>query len=142
MGDYVIYDTHCHLTDEKFDFDRDKIIENLKSNSVIKAMLPSDNVENSIKAIELSEKYDFLYNAVGIHPEEDSRFTDEDILKIEELADNPKCKAIGEIGLDYHYEHDIQKQKYLLKSKCKSLKEKTCLLLFTQEMQSKTHTIF
>ena len=46
MGDYVIYDTHCHLTDEKFDFDRDKIIENLKSNSVVKAMLPSDNVEN------------------------------------------------------------------------------------------------
>ena len=104
MGEYVIYDTHCHLTDEKFDFDREKIIENLKSNSVVKAMLPSDNVENSIKAIELSEKYDFLYNAVGIHPEEDSRFTDDDILRIEELADNPKCKAIGEIGLDYHYE--------------------------------------
>ena len=108
MGDYVIYDTHCHLTDEKFDFDRDKIIENLQSNSVVKAMLPSDNVENSIKAIELSKKYDFLYNAVGIHTEEDSRFTDEDILKIEELADNPKCKAIGEIGLDYYWQDDNQ----------------------------------
>ena len=142
MGDYVIYDTHCHLTDEKFDFDRDKIIENLKSNSVIKAMLPSDNVENSIKAIELSEKYDFLYNAVGIHPEEDNRFTDEDILKIEELADNPKCKAIGEIGLDYHYEHDKQKQKYLFEKQMQIAERKNLpVIIHTRDAIQDTYDI-
>lgn len=142
MGDYVIYDTHCHLTDEKFDFDRDKIIEDLKSNSVVKAMLPSDNVENSVKAIELSEKYDFLYNAVGIHPEEDSRFTDEDILKIEELADNPKCKAIGEIGLDYHYEYDKQKQKYLFEKQMEiAERKKLPVIIHTRDAIQDTYDI-
>ena len=142
MGDYVIYDTHCHLTDEKFDFDRDKIIENLQSNSVVKAMLPSDNVENSIKAIDLSGKYDFLYNAVGIHPEENSRFTDEDISRIEELADNTKCKAIGEIGLDYHYEHDKQKQKYLFEKQMQIAERKNLpVIIHTRDAIQDTYDI-
>ncbi len=122
--DYKIYDTHCHLTDEKFDFDRKKLIESLHENNVEKAMIPSDTVENSIKAIELSHEYEFLYNAVGIHPEEDKNFTDEDIATISKLCDDYKCKAIGEIGLDYHYEHDKERQKYLFESQMQIADEK------------------
>lgn len=97
------FDTHAHLYDKQFDADRDEILTDTfqKLDYVV---CPSENLETSIKTVNLADKYSHLYGAVGIHPHE-SRFANEKVLeKIVELAgQHKKIKAIGEIGLDYYY---------------------------------------
>ena len=104
------FDTHMHLDDEKFDEDREQVVEKMKNADVTKCLNMGCNIETSKKAIELSKKYDFIYSAVGIHPEEIPQTEEElwkSICEIEELATkNRKTVAIGEIGLDYHWRED------------------------------------
>ena len=111
------FDTHMHLDDEKFDEDREQIVEKMKNAGVTKCLNMGCNIETSKKAIELSKKYDFIYSAVGVHPEEIPQTEEElwkSICEIEELAIyNRKTVAIGEIGLDYHWREDNKElQKY------------------------------
>lgn len=114
------FDTHMHLDDEKFDEDREQIVEKMKNAGVTKCLNMGCNIETSKKAIELSKKYDFIYSAVGVHPEEIPQTEEElwkSICEIEELAIcNKKTVAIGEIGLDYHWREDnkeLQKDAFI-----------------------------
>lgn len=114
------FDTHMHLDDEKFDEDREQIVEKIKNAGVTKCLNMGCNIETSKKAIELSKKYDFIYSAVGVHPEEIPQTEEElwkSICEIEELAIyNRKTVAIGEIGLDYHWREDnkeLQKDAFI-----------------------------
>lgn len=114
------FDTHMHLDDEKFDEDREQIVEKMKNAGVTKCLNMGCNIETSKKAIELSKKYDFIYSAVGVHPEEIPQTEEElwkSICEIEELAiNNRKTVAIGEIGLDYHWRDDnkeLQKKAFI-----------------------------
>lgn len=104
------FDTHMHLEDEKFDEDREEVIKKMQNANVKKCINMGCNTETSKKAIELAKKYDFIYSATGIHPEEIPQTEEElwkDIEKIEELAiQNKKVVAIGEIGLDYYWRQD------------------------------------
>ena len=114
------FDTHMHLDDEKFDEDREQVVQKMQNAGVTKCINMGCNIETSKKAIELSKKYDFIYSAVGIHPEE-IPLTEEElwksIEKIEKLAtQNPKTVAIGEIGLDYYWRNDnkgLQKEAFV-----------------------------
>lgn len=109
-------DIHCHLNDERFD-DLDEIISNLNSNNVSNAIIAGYNIPSSVSAIEIANKADFLYCVVGFHPENESELNDGDLEIIEKLALNTKVVAIGEIGLDYHYEpFDKARQKKLFTS--------------------------
>ncbi|MDY6065705.1 MAG: TatD family hydrolase [Finegoldia sp.] len=117
MADYTIYDTHCHLQDEDFDDDREQIIKDLRINKVAKVMLPSSNLDDSYKAVKLAEENEELFCAVGIHPEDCESFDDSSIDKLLDLSKSKKCLAIGEIGLDYHYDgydEDLQKKIFKL----------------------------
>ena len=114
------FDTHMHLDDEKFDEDREQVVEKMKNAGVTKCLNMGCNIETSKKAIELSKKYDFIYSAVGVHPEEIPQTEEElwkSICEIEELAIyNRKTVAIGEIGLDYHWREDnkeLQKDAFI-----------------------------
>jgi TatD DNase family protein len=96
----MIIDTHCHLDNEKYYEDIDKVIKRAKENGVKKIIIPAASPKDIKRAVELSEKYDEIYFAVGVHPLDIENF------KIEYLTDyitHPKCVAVGEIGLDYHY---------------------------------------
>ena len=99
-----------HLDDKKFDEDRAKVIQKMQNAGVTRCINMGCNIETSKKAIELSKKYDFIYSAVGIHPEELPQTEEElwkSIEKIEKLAlSNEKNVAIGEIGLDYYWRND------------------------------------
>ncbi len=110
-----LIDSHCHIDGEKFDEDRDEVIQNALDAGV-SAMLnigtgsaESDSFE---KTLELAEKYDCIYGAVGVHPHDAADYNDEvekRLIKILESSD--KMIAWGEIGLDYYYEHsprDVQ----------------------------------
>lgn len=100
-----IFDTHAHYTDECFDSDRDELINTIHKNGVRYIMLAVSNIEDSIKALEISSKFPYVYCAAGIHPECTDTVTHDYIERIEHLSASEKVRAIGEIGLDYHYEN-------------------------------------
>lgn len=100
----MIFDTHAHYDDKAFDDDRDAALPEIHAAGVELIIDPGCDVESSQRAIELAEKYDFVYAAVGIHPEELSKLTDSSLETIRLLAGHEKCVAIGEIGLDYYWD--------------------------------------
>jgi TatD DNase family protein len=107
----MLVDSHVHLEDEKFNDDREEIIKRCQKELTFLINVGS-NIDTSKESIELSKKYDFIYASVGIHPQY-SQHEINKINMIEELAKNKKVVAIGEIGLDYHYEEpakEFQKQ--------------------------------
>lgn len=114
------FDNHCHLDDEKFDEDRDQIIEKINQDEVDKLVSAGYSLEGSKKSIELSKKYDFIYSTCGISPN-DIPQTEEKLWKmldeIKNLAkNNRKVVAIGEIGLDYHWNtenKELQKKAFI-----------------------------
>lgn len=109
----MLYDTHAHLDDPKFDGDRDEIIEKIKCSGVKYVNNIGADINTSYASIKLAEKYDFIYATCGVHPHYTGNMTDSDIKLLYDMAKHPKVKAIGEIGLDFHYddspEPDVQK---------------------------------
>lgn len=100
----MLFDTHTHFDDRQFDADRDQIIESLPSHGVGLVLCPGCHITSSRACVALAEKYPFVYATVGTHPHDAQGMTDEDLRDYEMLAAHPKVKAIGEIGLDYHYD--------------------------------------
>jgi TatD DNase family protein len=101
----MFIDTHAHLFYPNFDGELDDVINRAKESGVNYIIVPATDLETSEKVIELTEKYDFIYGAVGVHPHETKDWNDSYISKIEELAGHKKIVAIGEIGLDYFYDY-------------------------------------
>ena len=106
----MLFDTHAHLDDRAFDADRTALLEGLKDRQMALVMNPGCSLESSRNAVVMAEKYPWLYAAVGSHPDAADEVCEEVIAEFEKLCKlSPKVKAIGEIGLDYHYE-DIPRQ--------------------------------
>ena len=108
----MLFDTHAHLNDERFDDDREELIMSLKENGVEAYCEIAYDMESSFRAYELSQKYDFIYSAVGVHPHDAKDLTEEDLPKLKDLLAKDKVVALGEIGLDYYYdnsERDVQR---------------------------------
>ena len=106
-------DSHAHLDEERFDEDRDELIKSLKENAISYVINPSSDMETSRRVVELSNKYDNIFAAVGIHPHDAEGFKEEDLDELRELSKDERVVAIGEIGLDYYYDNsprDIQKE--------------------------------
>ncbi|MBQ1465143.1 MAG: TatD family hydrolase [Eubacteriaceae bacterium] len=115
MSEIFLNDTHAHLNDEAFDGDRDEVIASLKGK--LRWIINNGyDLPSSEMSVALAEEYDFIYAAVGMHPH-DSRLYDEGFEKrLLELLAHPRTVAVGEIGLDYHYdlsERDIQKEVFI-----------------------------
>ena len=114
----MIFDSHAHYDDEAFNEDREKVIQGLKDKGVIGILNCGASLEGARMSVELSSKYDFIYSAVGIHPEHADIVNEEIIQELRNLAQSPKVRAIGEIGLDYYYEEnpprEIQKVAFKL----------------------------
>lgn len=110
----MLFDSHAHLNDERFDEDREELINSLKAKGVDLVLNPGACIETSKSSVELANKYDFIYAAVGVHPHDVGEMTEDDIETLRKLAlENEKVKAIGEIGLDYYYDNsprEIQKK--------------------------------
>ncbi|MBQ7548646.1 MAG: TatD family hydrolase [Clostridia bacterium] len=98
-----IFDTHAHYDDERFDTDRDELLSSLHENGVSGIINCGCDAGSSLFSRDLSEKYDFVYFAAGIHPQEVDGYRPEDLRLTEALTEHEKCVAVGEIGLDYHY---------------------------------------
>lgn len=111
----MYFDTHAHYDDEAFDLDRDAVLSSLPENGVGLALNPASNMASSRLCVELSGKYPFLYAAVGVHPHDAKEMTDASLDELRSLASNEKVVAIGEIGLDYHYDfspREVQRARF------------------------------
>ena len=110
------FDSHSHYNDEKFDGDRQYIIEETYRNNITKFMCIGYNVEQSKKAIEIAEKYPYIFATAGISPNDINENVFNDIYIIEEISKSDKVKEIGEIGLDYYWNKDnkeLQKEVFI-----------------------------
>ncbi len=107
-----LFDTHAHLDDRQFDADREAVIEKIKNSGVARVIEVGSDVKSSETAVRIANGHDFIYCAAGIHPEAADDVSDADFKRIKELAiENPKVKAIGEIGIDYHYDDCAPREK-------------------------------
>lgn len=100
----MLFDTHAHYTDEAFAADRDTVLSAVYDSGVGLVMNSSCDEVSSRAALALAEKYPFVYASVGWHPEDAAGFSENSPALLREWARHPKVRAIGEIGLDYHYE--------------------------------------
>lgn len=101
----MLIDTHSHLNDSKYDDAKlNEIISNMTSNNLEKIISVSASIEDSKEVVDLVSKYKNVYGVLGIHPENIKEVNEDNLKLLEELAKNKKIVAIGEIGLDYHYE--------------------------------------
>ena len=110
------FDSHAHYNDEKFKEDRDILIKSIYKEGVTKIVNAGYSLKSSKQAIEIAQNYDFMYVTVGISPNDIDEFKKEDLNDIEKLAKNKKVIAIGEIGLDYHWNtenKELQKQVFI-----------------------------
>ncbi len=106
----MLFDTHAHLDDRAFDADREKLLAGLSQKGVGLVMNPGCSLQSSRNAAAMAETYPWLYAAVGSHPDAADQVCDGVLEEYRKLCKlNPKVKAIGEIGLDYHYE-DVPRQ--------------------------------
>lgn len=106
----MFFDTHAHYDEEAFDEDRDTLLSTLPQNGVGLVVNPGCDVPSSRAAVALAERYDHVYAAVGVHPEECGGWSDADLDEIRALAAHPKAVAIGEIGLDYYWAENPSKE--------------------------------
>ncbi len=101
----MLFDTHAHMDDHAFDEDRQALLESFPSQGIALLMNPGCSLETSRHAVEEARQYDYIYAAVGSHPDAALEVDDQVLETYRQLCrENPKVRAIGEIGLDYHYE--------------------------------------
>lgn len=102
----TLFDTHAHYDSKQFDADRDQVLSALPGQGVKLVLNPGCDLPSSRKAVELAQRYPFVYAAVGVHPEDCGDWREEDLEQLRQLAAHPKVRAIGEIGLDYYWKQN------------------------------------
>lgn len=119
-----IFDAHCHYDDEWFDGDRESIISALPQKGVCGVLTNATDLENVKTVIDLCERYPYVYGTAGIHPECLEKLPPNDFInQIEKLCKHNKIVAIGEIGLDYHWDIPKEKQMPIVKAQLELAKE-------------------
>lgn len=114
----MIFETHGHYDDEQFDEGRERLIAEFLEKDIDKVMNVGADMQSSRNSVELAGKYPHFYAAVGVHPSEVGDLTEDDMQALKQMTlENPKVKAIGEIGLDYHFDddppRDVQKKWFI-----------------------------
>lgn len=100
----MLIDTHCHLNLDQFDNDLPDVISRAKNAGITKIIVPGINLETSKRAVQISENYEEVFAAVGLHPNEIGASAQNDIAELQSFLDHPKVIALGEIGLDFYHD--------------------------------------
>ena len=112
----MIFETHAHYDDPAFDGDRDRLLALLKDEGIAPIVNIGASIETTKSTVELAHRYDHVYAAIGVHPSDCGDLTENDIEWLKDLSSDEKVVAIGEIGLDYHYDEpdrEIQKKWFI-----------------------------
>ena len=110
----MLVDSHCHIDFNDFEDDFDDIIRNMKENGVTAALNAGNGLEDFDKQLKLSEKYPFIYTAVGVHPHNADDYTEVMAETLIEKSNHKKVVAIGECGLDYYYDYSTKQNQIRL----------------------------
>lgn len=110
MKSAPLVDSHCHLSDDAFAADLPDVLARARESGVSRVVVPGVDLPSSRRAVELAESNAGLYAAVGVHPHEARQWNAETEVELRQLARSPRVVAIGEIGLDYHYDHSPRPQ--------------------------------
>ena len=108
----MFFESHAHYDDFRYDVDRDALLSSMPDAGVDFIINAGADTRSSAYGIKLAEQYAFVYAAAGVHPHDAKELTDEKLARIKTMAAHPKVVAIGEIGLDFHYDHsprDVQR---------------------------------
>lgn len=111
-----IFDTHAHYDDEAFEQDREALLESLPTQGIARVVNVGASLASCKTTLELMDRYDYIYGALGVHPSETAELNEENFKWLAEWCKHEKCVAVGEIGLDYYWdepERDIQKKWFL-----------------------------
>lgn len=111
-----IFDTHAHYDDDAFGEDREQLLDQLPAEGIAHVVNVGASLDSCRKTMELTEKYDFIYSAIGVHPSETAELNEEKFKWLREACGHPKCVAVGEIGLDYYWGEpspSVQKEWFL-----------------------------
>lgn len=108
----MFFDSHAHYDDERFDEDRNALLPSMQENGVDYIINVGADLPTSRKALEIAEKYSFVFAAAGVHPHDADSLDDVGLAELTGMLEHPRVVALGEIGLDYHYDNsprDLQK---------------------------------
>lgn len=108
-----IFDTHAHYDDEAFDEDRDALLAELPENGIARVVNVGASLASCGRTIEIMNRYDYIYGAIGVHPSETAELNDEAFEWLRQQCQLEKCVAVGEIGLDYYWDEpdrELQKE--------------------------------
>jgi len=111
----MFFDTHAHYCDKRFNEDRDELLGSMIDSEVSLILNAGSSLRTSRFSLELADKYPFIYASVGVHPHDAKSMTDDTVSELGRLLSHPKAMAIGEIGLDYHYDfspRDVQRMRF------------------------------
>lgn len=135
----MFVDTHCHISVKDFP-DLEKVIEQMQGNIMI---VCGTNDESNYEVIELCKKYNNVYGALGIHPEEIDNMTEDSYKIIEENINNPKILGVGEIGLDYHWRQDnkLEQQKIFIEQIRIAKKYNKAIVIHSRDAINDTYNI-
>ncbi len=101
----MLFDSHAHLDDERYNPDRQSLIKGLPSRGISYVVNVGADMESSSRSIQLAEEYPFIFAAIGVHPHDAEGMKDQDLDTLKKMAEHPKVVAIGEIGLDFYYDN-------------------------------------
>ena len=139
----MLIDSHAHLDDRRFNDDRDMLIKNFKNNNIELVINIGADLKTSVASVELADKYETIYAAVGVHPHSAKEVNTLVMENIRELTKNKKVVAIGEIGLDFHYDNsprDVQRKWFI--EQLKLAKELDLpVIIHTREASQETYDI-
>lgn len=116
MEIFMIFDTHAHYDDTQFDEDREELLGRMEAGGVGRIVNAASTIESWDKIRRLTEKYDFMYGSVGVHPDEAGTLDEEAFQRMSDMLEDEKMVAVGEIGLDYYWDkegHDLQKKWFI-----------------------------
>jgi len=111
----MYFDTHAHYCDKRFNDDRDELLASTPEAGISLILNSGSSLRSSRFSLELADKYTFIYASVGVHPHDSKSMDDGTVSELKELLSHPKAVAVGEIGLDYHYDfspRDVQKKRF------------------------------
>ncbi|MBR5407602.1 MAG: TatD family hydrolase [Lachnospiraceae bacterium] len=139
----MIFETHAHYDDEAYDKDRDSLIRLLKEEGIAPIINVGASITSTKSTVKLAHDHSHVYAAAGVHPSEVEELEDKDIEWLRELAGDPKVIAIGEIGLDYHYdEPDREIQKIWFEKQLRLAKDiKLPIIVHTRDAAADTYEI-
>lgn len=112
----MMFDSHAHLDNIRFSEDRDEVIARARENGIVGIINAGACMQSSASSIELAEKHDFIYAAVGVHPHDAKDVKEGDYEQLAEWTKHPKVVAVGEIGLDYYYDlspREVQQEVFI-----------------------------